>query len=676
MVPSTVFQSTAITSAPPLLTLPDGPYQLMPPPSGLIDRLVLSPTSRQHPAPGEVEIEVRATGLNFLDVLAALASMPTHVDGVEQTHLQALDGLGGECSGIVVAVGDGVSQFAVGDAVIALAMGSFSRYVIASCHHVVAKPPSLNWEAAASIAINFLTAHTALHDIAHIQAGDRILIHAAAGGTGMAAVQIAQQAGAEIFATASPAKWEILQQMGVKHIMNSHTTDFSDGILTLTQGQGVDIVLNSLTSDTFVEKSLAVVRNHGCFIEIAKWGVWETAQVQAHRPDIHYSLFDLGHRLMTAPQQIQSGLKIVIDQISQSSLQPHPLTVFPLKETIHAFRYMQQAKHIGKIVVVADDVSPTPNTHSVTGSLDQAAQNLSWDSATSQLQMSQDGTYLITGGLGGLGLLVAEWLVTQGAKHLVLLSRRGPDSKRQARVDALIAQGVEVTIAKADVTQRDEVAAIITNIRQSQHPLHGIFHTAGVLKDGVLTQQTWQKFTQVLGPKVDGAWHLHQLTQSDPLDYFVLFSSAVALLGSPGQSNHAAANAVLDGLAYYRCSLQLPAQSVNWGVVAQIGVAAERGAANHAQTLGIGVLTPNQVLQALEWALNTPQLCHIGVMSINWENLLPQLNQGKPMAFLSYIQQQIVAQNHRSLDNLNLGSQASSGLSSDFHKQWTSTASH
>ncbi|MEH2032453.1 MAG: SDR family NAD(P)-dependent oxidoreductase [Nostoc sp.] len=636
--------SSQILAQQPSLSIPSSPFQLTMASRGSLDNLILASTTRRYPNPGEVEIQLKATGLNFLDVIAALDLIPEQVDGVSQSHLKQMVSFGGECAGTIAALGAGVEGFAIGDAVIAVVEGAFSQYVTVKATQVIAKPQRLSFAEAASIPSNFLTAYYALKHLAEEQGsrgageqgiahkgqgfepylfGKRVLIHAAAGGTGIAAVQIAQKAGAEVFATASPSKWKTLAGMGVRHIMNSRTTEFGDRVLQLTQGQGVDIVLNSLTSGDFVAKSLSVVRVGGHFIEIAKRGVWTSAQVAAVRPDIIYTTFDLVRTAQEQPDLIHSLLTEIAEKFASGYFQPSPLTVFPIQQTVQAFRYMQQAKHIGKIVVTQEDESARelqkinyPNFWT-----QQACSSPLLPAPCSPaLSFSGDGTYLITGGLGGLGLLVAQWLVDKGGKHLVLVSRRPANEAAQKQINAIAQAGVEVTVIQADVADYEAMSRVFSHIRQSLPTLRGIIHSAGMLDDATLQHQSWEKFSRVMAPKVQGAWNLHQLTLTDAIDFFILFSSVSSLLGVPGQANHAAANAFLDGFAHYRRSLGLPAQSLHLGTVSQIGEAAEQGADVRGQQLGIKPIQPQQVLLALEQLLKQPEAAEVGLVAIDWSN--------------------------------------------------------
>ena len=567
---------------------PSEPFQLTLASKGTPDSLQIVPLTRQQPGPGEVEIQVQAAGLNFIDVLDALALLPFERDW-----------LGVECAGQIVALGDGVSEFQMGDPVIALAPGSFRQYVTMTAELVGHRPNSFSAPAAATIPANFLTADYALRQIAQLQPGEKILIHAAAGGTGMAAVKLAQQMGAEVYATASPRKWEALRDQGVTHIMNSRTLEFADEIMAKTKGQGVNVVLNALSGE-FIPKGLSVLAPQGRFLEIGKRDIWTAAQVAQARPDTQYYIIDLMAVARRRPEQIHSMLQRLKQQFETGQIAPVPHQVFSLTEAIQAFRHMQQAQHIGKIVLDFD-IQTSPIIH-------------------------PDGTYLITGGLGGLGLETAAWLVEQGARHLALLSRRStPDAEATAAIEQLRQQGTDVRLFQADVAEQSQLATALTQIKATLPPLRGVIHGAGVLRDGVLQQLTWEQMKPVLAPKVWGAWNLHELTQDLPLDLFVLYSSAAALLGSPGQGSHGAANSFLDALAHHRHRLGLPALSINWGPWSEVGSAATDAIHQQMQSRGVGAIAPSQGRQALsKLLLQTPSsnsVSQVGVIPIRWSQL-------------------------------------------------------
>jgi len=558
---------------------------------GSLENIAQRPLARRKPAANEVEVRVHAAGLNFRDLLNALDLYPGDAAV-----------LGIECSGEVAAIGDNVTAYAVGDPVVAVASGSFAHYVTVRVEHVAHKPKNLSYAQAATIPSVFLTTAYCLNHVANMKAGDRVLIHTASGGVGQAAIQLAQQAGAEIFATASPGKWATLAALGVKHIYNSRTTTFAQEIMADTNGQGVDIVLNTLTGAGFIENSLACLAPNGYFMEISKRDVWSAEQMAAARPDVAYYLTDLVEVGEQQPTLIQGLLQALMAHFAQGTLRPLPQTTFTMDNALSAFRYMQQAKHTGKIVLTQ------PQAHPVA--------------------IRADATYLITGGLGGLGLVTARWLVEQGAKHLILSGRSQPQAAAQPQLAALRELGADITVAQADVTDGEQIQALIANI-DVRYPLRGVIHAAGLLDDGALVNQSWAQFSRVLAPKVEGAWHLHRLTKELPLDFFVLFSSAASLLGSAGQANHAAANAFLDSLAHYRHASGLPALSINWGGWSEVGQAANLMA--QLSQKGLAAIAPRQGAAIFGQLLAEPY-AQVGVLPINWS----QAQQQRP--FLSRIQ--------------------------------------
>lgn len=555
---------------------------------GSLDALELRPCVRRSPGAGEVEVRVQTAGLNFRDVLNVL------------DLYEGQPPLGGECAGVVVAVGQGVVGLAPGDAVVALALGSFAEYVTVDAR-LVAPVRGLDFVAAATLPTAFVTARLSLQDCAGLRPGERVLIHAGAGGVGQAAIQLAQQTGAEVFATASPDKWEALRALGVRHLYSSRTLDFADALRADTastpRGAGVDVVLNSLTGPGFVEKSLSLLRPGGRFLELAQRGIWTPEQVWAVRPDVSYRVLNVAQTIAEQPASVGEALRAILQQAAQGALRPLPSRVFPLAQAAAAFRLMQQARHVGKIVL---SLPARPEL------------DLSSPAAAAAFEVRADGSYLITGGLGGLGLLVAAWLVERGARHLWLVGRSTPGEQAQAQLAKLRAAGATVVVAQVDVAQRAQLAAVLARA-QAERPLRGIFHSVGILDDGVLLRQSWARFAPVLAPKVQGAWHLHALTKELPLDCFVLFSSAASLLGSAGQANHASANAFLDALAHYRRSLGLPAVAINWGAWSEVGAAAQR----MATLKGLeGVIAPQQGIAALGFVLSRA-LTQVGVVPLD-----------------------------------------------------------
>ena len=576
----------------------DEPFRLEVTKPGILDEMTLRETGRREPGPGEVEIQVRAVGLNFRDVLIAMDLIPPlYQDSVD---------VGFECAGEIVAVGAGVESLEVGESVIAFAPGCLGSFVTTDSTFVMPKPAQLSFEEAATLPIAFFTAHYALNRLGRLEEGERVLIHAAAGGVGLAAVRIAQRAGAEIFATAgSPAKRDFLRSLGIQHLMDSRSVDFADEVMELTGGEGVDVVLNSLAGE-FIPKSLSTLRPGGRFLEIGKVDFLQHTRLDLWllKSNISFFAIDLSEYLLKRPDLCRAVLHESLQFFEEGSLEPLPFETFPISRAVDAFRYMAQAKHIGKVVVSLqeDEVPVAPSTE--------------------RPAISPDGTYLITGGAGGLGLSTAEWLVEQGARHLLLTGRSGAASEvaRQA-VAKMRADGVSVVVAKADVSDERQVAGVIEEIRRSMPPLRGVIHAAGILDDGVLLQLDEERFARVMAPKVGGAWNLHRLTVEDDLDFFVLFSSAASVLGSPGQGNYVAANAFLDSLAHHRRALGMPALAINWGAWTEVGLATRSDRVEHLMRQGIMPFTPEQGVRLMERMLERDLVQCMGV-AMDWGKIL------------------------------------------------------
>jgi thioester reductase-like protein len=548
---------------------------------GILESLAPREVARRSVGASRLEIEVHAAGLNFKDVAKVMKLLgDATLEGTwSGRHL------GLECAGVVTAVGEGVEGFHPGDEVLALAPGSFASHVIADVRFVVRKPAHLSFAEAATLPVVFGTAYHALQHLARLQKAERVLIHAAAGGVGLAAVQLAQRIGAEIFATAgSPEKREFLRTLGVPHVMDSRSLDFAEEILHITGGRGVDVVLNSLTGDA-IARSLAVLSTCGRFLELGKRDIEQNTRLGMRPFQNHLSFFaiDLDRLWSFRPESAHDLFREVMQLVEDGDLRPLPHQVFPASQAHDALRLMMKAKHIGKIVLSFQDpaVRVAPGDEPVT--------------------FRADGTYLITGGLGGFGLATARWMAEHGARHLVLVGRGGAaTAEAQEAVRGLQQAGTEVVIGRADVAREEDVAGVLDEIRRTMPPLRGVIHAAMVLDDGVLARLTPERFRRVLAPKALGAWNLHRLTRKDPLDLFVLFSSAAGVVGNRGQGNYVAANLFLDALAHHRRAQGLPALSVNWTAVADVGyVASHPQVRAHLELLGLAALPSRQLLDVL-----------------------------------------------------------------------------
>jgi mycoketide-CoA synthase len=474
--------------------------------------------------PHQVRVAVKTAGVNFLDVMSTLGL----VDRGDAP-------LGAEAAGVVVETGTDVTDLREGDRVSGIVAGAFGSLAVADHRWIAPMPAGWSFQQAASVPVAFLTAHVALVDLAELKQGERVLIHAGSGGVGMAAIQIARHLGAEVFATAHPRKWDALKALGLDedHIASSRTLDFKERFLEVTEGAGVDVVLNSLTGE-YVDASLDLLAKDGRFIEIGKTDIRRADDVGGTHGPVTYRAFDLPE---ISPDHAQRALTELNELFAADTLTALPTTTFPIGRTAAALRYMSQARHVGKIVL-------------------QVAN-----------PFAGGGSVLVTGGTGAVGSLVARHLVTEhGVQSLVLASRRGLDAKGASQlVTELEAAGATVQVVACDVSRREELQKLLDAI-PAEFPLQGVVHAAGTLDDGVLESLDGDRLGPVFAPKVDAAMHLHELTADRELSAFVLFSSAAGTLGSAGQASYAAANAFMDALAQHRRASGLPAQSIAWGL--------------------------------------------------------------------------------------------------------------
>ncbi|MFN3647968.1 MAG: SDR family NAD(P)-dependent oxidoreductase [Armatimonadota bacterium] len=539
-------------------SLPDGPAALRIARRGTLSGLEWVPEPRRELAADEVEIRVHATGLNFRDVMNVLGAYPGNAGEP-----------GIECAGVIMRVGRGVLGLAPGQPVVAVTPRSFATYAVASAELVAPLPDGLSFAEAASTPVAFLTARYALRHFAGLRPGQRVLIHAAAGGVGLAAVRMAQQVGAEVFATAgSPEKREYLRGLGVAYVGDSRSLEFATEIRSIT-GDGVDVVLNCLSGEA-IRHGFDVLRPGGCFLEIGKAGIWDDTQAAAYRADVRFHTVALDAQILSDPATVGEWLRTLTREIASGQLQPLPSRSFPLEDAESAFRFMEQARHIGKIVLVQTAFRP-------------------------------EAEYLITGGLGALGLETARWMVRKGARHLTLVGRSAPSAAARQVLEELNEAGAKVQVARADVSLPGDVDRVLSSLRQ---PLAGIVHAAGVLDDGILVQQTPSRLASVMAPKVRGAWNLHRATLGRSLDFFVMYSSLASVVGSAGQAPYSAANAYLDALAWHRRTLGLPALSINWPAWAGSGMAGRAAVDHAALEVGEGLALLDRLLRE-----PAPQVC-------------------------------------------------------------------
>lgn len=558
------------------------------------------------PGADEVVIDVAATGLNFRDVMYALGMLSD--EAVESGFAGATLGL--ECAGVISAVGPAVTGLNVGDRVLAFGPACFANQVTTRASAVARLPKAISFEAAATIPCTFFTAYYAMHYLARLRQGEKILIHGAAGGVGVAAIQIAKHLGAVVFATAgTDEKRDFLRLLGADYIFDSRSLAFADQIMAVTQGQGIDVVLNSLAGEA-INRNLSLLKPFGRFLELGKRDFYENTKVglRPFRNNISYFGIDADQLLQEQPALTQSLFQEVMNLFEQGVLHPLPLRAFEADHVVDAFRHMQQARQIGKVVLTY----PREISHVHKPSL-----------AQKPLSLKDDATYLVTGGLGGFGLRTAQWLVSKGARHLVLLSRSGSVATESIEaIAALEAHGVAVLAKACDVTDLAALESVFNQMRASMPPLRGLVHAAAVIDDALIRNTSIEQIEQIFAPKILGARHLHELTSALTLDFFVLYSSATTLFGNPGQGAYVAANAYLETLAHARRSSGLPALCVRWGAIDDVGFLARNPKIKEALQgrMGGATITSSAALDVLE-RLIVSDRSDLGVLELDWTAL-------------------------------------------------------
>ncbi|MGW0535113.1 SDR family NAD(P)-dependent oxidoreductase [Streptomyces sp. NPDC003032] len=535
---------------------------------------------RRGPGPGEVEVRADATSVNFINVLQAMGVYQRFSTGDERMDVSAFDG-----AGVVTAVGDGVRSVQEGDRVAAMFVDGEQSAVMSSFATVRADcllpvPDEVSTRDAAALPCAYLTAWYALRHLARLRPGEKVLIHSASGGTGLAALNLARACGAEVLATAgSEAKRAYLRGLGVRHVMDSRTLDFADQVRDLTGGRGVDVVLNSLTGPA-QSAGLDLLAHRGRFIELGKRDIYANSRLGLlpfHR-NVTFAGVDVLMMMRQDPELLAEGYRELAGMLAARTLPLLPVTEHPVAEASSAFHTMASARHTGKLVLTwpttgIDLLHVRPEDVPV---------------------VRRDGSYLVTGGLGGLGLLVAQWLAERGAAAVVLTSRGAPTAATRAALDALTEDfGTRVEVVSGDLAEPGVADALVRAALETGHALRGVVHAAAVVEDATVANLSAALLERVWRPKATGAWLLHHAVSGQELDWWVTFSSAASLLGNPGQGAYAAANAWLDEFTSWRRAQGLPATCVNWGPWAEVGRGtgmAERGYAMIEPAEGVAAL--------------------------------------------------------------------------------------
>ncbi|KAG7406401.1 Asperfuranone polyketide synthase afoG [Fusarium oxysporum f. sp. rapae] len=532
-----------------------------------------------------VEIEVRAYGLNFRDVMVSMGQLEDKIMGIE-------------CAGVITKLGAVAALHGhfVGESVFALLRGPFASRVRTEHWNAVSIPEGTTFEEAASMPMVFTTAYVALFDVAHIQRGQSVLIHAAAGGVGQAAIQLAQYLGADIYVTVgSPKKKQLIQQKyGIPdhHIFNSRDASFASGIRDITGGRGVDLVLNSLTGP-LLQESFGLVAPFGHFVEIGRRDLEQNSFLEM-RPfirHISFSSLDMLHMTRGKGPDVRRILTEIARLKQRNVISPvNPLTSYPISDITKAFRLMQTGQHTGKIVVS-------------TGPL----QKVEVQSYPQDIKLSPDASYLLVGGLGGIGRCLASWLVNVGAKQIILMSRSAGTKEDDAVfIRDLAETGCRIECISCDVSKGHDLerALQLCEVKRLP-PIRGVIHAAMVLQDSILEQMTIESFRAAVVPKVHGSWNLH--TKFQNIDFFIMLSSINGIVGYASQSNYSAGGSYQDALAQWRVTNGLPAVSLDLCAVKTVGYVAETaGVAVRMQRAGHMLLREDQLLGLLQSAILHP----------------------------------------------------------------------
>jgi acyl transferase domain-containing protein/NADPH:quinone reductase-like Zn-dependent oxidoreductase len=573
--------------------------------TGLLEDLRPQIEARREPGKGEVEIAIHAAAINFHEVLSALSA-----DAHDAEHDLAP---GGECSGIVTRVGDEVCDLQAGDEVVATGWGLMADFATLSGDRVWKRPAGLRADDAATLLIPFLTARWSLETVAQLQPGERVLIHAGAGGVGLAAIEEARRLGAVVYATAgSEAKRQYLLGLGVAAVFDSRSTEFEQGVLAATGFLGVDVVLNSLSGDK-IAAGLRTLASGGRFIELGEQTALTDREAAAIRPDVGYHRVHLRAALLAAAPEVRAVIQTILADVETGLLKPLPWKRFGLEDAAEAFRYMAAGQQTGRVLLAAGvEDAGFPGVR-------------------------RDGAYVVTGAFSGLGLLVVEWLAEQGAGCVLALGRSGPDAEAQLLFSRLKHQGTVVVQLRCEVSDEQAIGAALGKV-PAGFQLRGIFHSAGALDDAGLSQQSWDRFRTVLAGKIAGAWNLHRLTRSAALDCFVLFSSSAGVFGARGQANHAAANAYLDALAHFRKRLGLAALSINWGAWSGVGAAVRHGVVERSVSTGVTPIDPANGLRMLERLLHE-DCTQVLVSKVDWRKWVQSYAAGANVDLLTQVLQ-------------------------------------
>lgn len=573
-------------------------------------RLAWVPAEVEPPGPGEVVVRVKAAALNYRDVMLAEGLLPPGAEPATPTGPL----LGLECAGVVTATGPDVTDWTVGDRVFAFAQGAFASHVRVRTEQAGRIPDDMTFEQAATLPAVHLTVQHSLETLARLRAGDTVLVHGGAGGIGLAALAHARHTGARVIATAgTPAKRDLLHTLGAHAVFNSRDLSFAHQVREATGGHGVDVVLNSLAGEA-IARSLECLKPGGRFIELGKRDIYANMPLllRPFRNNLAYFGVDITRLIADAPEQAAAAFRTVTDRVADGIYRPLPHQSHPAPRVNEAVNALRHSRHLGKVVISFTDSLP-----------------VALEEPRSAPRLDADATYLVTGGLSGLGAATARHLATRGARHLALVSRSGSDAPEAAPLLAdLRSQGVNTHVHATDITHAEAVRAIIREAEQHGRPVRGVVHAAMHLDDASLTDLTPERFAAVLAPKVRGAEILHELTHNRDLDFFVVYSSVAALIGNRHQAPYAAANLYMEALMRRRRDHGRPGLALAWGGISETGYIARTRMTDTILRSGLGLISPATALAALDRQL-TRAGGQAAIAVLDWDRLaqlLPALS--------------------------------------------------
>nr|A0A348HAX6.1 RecName: Full=Highly reducing polyketide synthase phiA; Short=HR-PKS phiA; AltName: Full=Phomoidride biosynthesis cluster protein A [fungal sp. ATCC 74256]BBG28498.1 putative polyketide synthase [fungal sp. ATCC 74256] len=579
---------------------------------GLLDTLHFTEDDRlEEDLPDDwVEMQIKASGINFKDVMMAMGQIK-------------VENLGWECSGILTAVGKHVKGLKIGDRVVCHGSGTFATHSRGPAANAMKIPDNVTFETAAALPVTYVTAYHSIHNVARLQPGETILVHAATGGLGQAIVELCKLVGAEIFVTVgTPEKKRFVQEhfhIPEDHILWSRDNSFAKAVKRLTNGKGVDVVMNSLAGE-LLRLSWECIAPYGRFVELGQRDITVNSRLEMSHfaRNASFTAFNLAYMVQYNPEVANDVFARVLHLFAQGAVKgPSPVEVYPFSQMEAAFRRMQTGGHMGKLVAVS-----RPG---------DMVKVIAQDKSKNMFR--PDASYLLVGGLGGIGRATSQWMVQHGAKNIIFVNRSGlktDEAKETVRV--LDEAGCATTVFSCDITDAPSVEAFAEEAARSLPPIRGVIQGAMLLRDTMFEKMTLDDYRTVIRPKVHGTWNLHNFLPKD-MDFFVMESSVSGIIGNTAQAAYAAGNTFLDAFASYRNSLGLPATTLDLGAISGVGYLAKNDELKQAmERQGFEFTDEKRLMRLIQFAIQNPRregnLSHVITGLGTWQesNSLGALN--------------------------------------------------